>query len=62
MQDTNKDHRDIESNGKYFLDGGCGRDCMKQIAKKAGIKISLVWDDRKKENVAMQWRINDETK
>lgn len=35
-------------NGKYWLDGACGFDCMRTIAKMAGLEVKTHWNERKK--------------
>ena len=36
-------------NGVQNIDGACGLDCMKAIAKEIGLEVKSLWSERKKE-------------
>lgn len=33
---------------KYYLDGACGLECMKAIAKEIGLEVKSIWNSRRK--------------
>lgn len=35
-------------NGHQYIDGACGLDCMKRIAKEIGLEVSSIWSEHKK--------------
>lgn len=36
------------STGSWHLDGACGLDCVKTIAKAIGLDVQSIWNERKK--------------